>query len=321
MLRLTKAICLDGLKYSIMKRRGKNDVSKKKPPILTALLFGFTLFFSGVTQAQAPAATPCDPDYYKSLKAKAWLEAQREITQNQNLIFKPDSVLEYTCFERQLNALSQNAGSMFSENPKWGGAAAGMAGTLTGLVGTPMFSYLQANFRTSTSGTYGLLGGRIDGNDPAMTAVDATMTQPTITAGDYSCDIMNKIWQAAKCMNFSADISHDGFYTLEHYVNNDDKRFLPARCLKPTGLNSWDTNYDDAIVDPPWTRDPVNSFSDKLLYDGNPASCDGVTPIPTGIEIYVQGGITVPEKICVMPGCYYVPGTGNDTGKCVGVID
>ena len=79
------------------------------------------LLFSHSALAQF-AATPCDPDYYESLEARAWLEAQREITQNQNLIFKPDSVLEYTCFDNHLRELADHADEMFSETTRWGGS-------------------------------------------------------------------------------------------------------------------------------------------------------------------------------------------------------
>lgn len=294
---------------------------------MSAVLFGLFILINGLAYAQSPAASPCDPDYYKSLKAKAWMEAQREITQNQNLIFKPDSVLEYTCFEKQLGVLAKNAATMFSENPKWGGAAGGMATALTGLVASPMATYLLGNFQVAPNGSaYGLLGGRVNKNDPPITDADGNQVQAgnvgaiASGGGDYNCDIMNRIWHSAKCMGFAADGSHDGFYTLEHYANNDDKRFLPTQCVKPlttTGGDKWQANYADAITTPPWTKDPVNSYISELVYDGNPNSCSGITPVPTGIEIFIQGGLTRPEKICVMPGCYY----NSELDTCAGVIN
>ena len=101
------------------------------------------------TNAQTIADSPCDPEYFESLKSRAWLEAQREITQNQNLIFKPDSVLEYTCFGGHLAELSVHAADMFSENPRWGVNPGDMLGALTDLVYTAQVSYIEANFKTS----------------------------------------------------------------------------------------------------------------------------------------------------------------------------
>ena len=37
------------------------------------------------------APQPCDPQFFRQMESRAWLEAEREIMQNQNLIFKPDS--------------------------------------------------------------------------------------------------------------------------------------------------------------------------------------------------------------------------------------
>ena len=41
----------------------------------------------------------CDPQIMDLLETRAWLTAQREIVSNQNLIYKPDSTLEYSCFD------------------------------------------------------------------------------------------------------------------------------------------------------------------------------------------------------------------------------
>ncbi len=80
-------------------------------------------------QAPEPAPSACDPDYYETLEARAWLEAQREITQNQNLITKPDSVLQYTCFDKHLGALNKAAQEMFSGESEGGSISGGGGGS------------------------------------------------------------------------------------------------------------------------------------------------------------------------------------------------
>ena len=106
------------------------DIMHRKTGILRGRLLIAALLLLGVVASfgKAPAAappviapSPCDPLYYDSLESRGWLEAQREITQNQNLIFKADSVLEYTCFDRFANELAQHARDMFSESTRWGG--------------------------------------------------------------------------------------------------------------------------------------------------------------------------------------------------------
>lgn len=122
-------------------------------------------------------ATACDPEYMDALESRAWLEAQREITQNQNLISKPDSVLEYTCFNRFLNQMSHGFNvisqatstqpavydRLFSETGHWG-AVTGINSrstddTLENVVRTTMNAYLTRNFQ------HNFLGDRLPNID------------------------------------------------------------------------------------------------------------------------------------------------------------
>lgn len=61
----------------------------------------------------------CDPEFWDVLKDRAWMEAQREVTQNQNLIARPDSVLEMTCFDSFLDELGSYSDSNFPSDPDW----------------------------------------------------------------------------------------------------------------------------------------------------------------------------------------------------------
>lgn len=295
-----------------------------------------------VAQAGTFAASACDPDYYESLESRAWLEAQREITQNQNLIFKPDSVLEYTCFDNHLKELAQHAEDMFSETDRWGGSiianrATHMDGALVSLVMAAFDEYDDANFN------HGLLGGRIRAaSDWAGTAPGEASgfeydaedppggSNPNI-GGDYTCDIMQAVWQKAKCLNFVDSPGNDGFFKFDQYTGLD-KRFLPTRC----GANpDWTTNIQEATVGPgqvapftatgPWDSDVTNTYFDRLF----PASGCG-----TALTNRVRTGLTVfsnkasieyyREHICLVPGCFWEPSGGPGTlaspsgaGSCV----
>src|ERR1044072_4359830 len=77
--------------------------------IASAALCALLLCLSARVQA---ASTPCDPEYMDALEARAYLEAQREVAQNQNYILKPDSVLQYTCFDLFIGH--------FASDPNWG---------------------------------------------------------------------------------------------------------------------------------------------------------------------------------------------------------
>lgn len=59
--------------------------------------------------------TACDGNFMNQIQARAYMEASREVIMAQQMIHKPDSVLEYTCFDQFLNQASAQANS-FSES-------------------------------------------------------------------------------------------------------------------------------------------------------------------------------------------------------------
>lgn len=288
-------------------------------------LFAIIICFSVAQTALAGIApTPCDAQYYNSLKSRAWLEAQREITQNQNLIFKPDSVLEYTCFDRYMSvlagAVAGSAGggvgggiggseAMFSETTRWDSSAdTNMADALESLVGGALTSYINANF------SHDYLGGRMTGQNYTPSAVTKSSS--------YTCDTMATVWAEAKCMDFIQNPTNDttdGFFTFENYSTTPDKRFLPTRCQNATLPAKWKDEINLATVDDftPWTENNVLTYFDLL----DPANCANSLKIPTGV-IVVRSKlepVQYYEKVCVAAGCHYVPNNsspGPGSGSC-----
>lgn len=264
-----------------------NEFLKKIPLLLMGILLiapphhAFAQGGSGPTAADSS----CDPDYYDTLEARAWLEAQREITQNQNIISKPDSILEYTCFDSALGALDQAATGLFSEFASLSAP------------GTTAQNFIQENF----DNVHDLLGGRIDGS----------YSFEGVKTGSYSCDVMNSVWEESKCMNFVDEADFDGFYTLQEYVDNDDKRFPDGSCTKPA---NWTTERDNLTPDgTAWEEDIIKTFLEQITY----SACSDSEPIPTGVKI--KRAKAVPseydEMVCIMPGCYFEPAEGGG-GEC-----
>lgn len=261
--------------------------------------------------AQPIAPTPCDTVYYDSLEARAWLEAQREITQNQNLIFKPDSVLEYTCFDRFAGVLALEAINMFSETTRWGPILPpnSMDVALRNLVGGALNDYLRANFQH----TY--LGGR-------AAALDTVLPLPPIVGAPYNCNMMDQVWNLSKCMNFVDIPQLDGFFTFENYATTDDKRQLPVACAALGAV--WNANIRQAGLDPAnppaWPRDNVQTYLGWM----NPANCGilpNYPPIDTGVTVNRSKATpnNYVERVCIIPGCRYQPpaGGGAAMGTCV----
>ncbi len=254
--------------------------------------------------ASSIADTPCDETYYESLAARAWLEAQREITQNQNIILKPDSVFEYTCFDQLLWEFADHADEMFSETSAYGTplGALSMDNALSDLVLTSLNIYVDNNY-----GYYpGLLGGH-----PAALAIKHVLPASIgLGSSAYSCDIMKRVWHAAKCINFVTDADYDGFYTFDEYASStSDKRRLPTACTAIA--SNWSANLTTALTSGPWTNDPVQTYFEQT----SPQNCSDSNckcsqdPVPTGIMITGQNPPgPYEEKVCLQPGCRYHPG-------------
>ena len=315
-------------KQDFFKKFGRLNSPKKKSAVhgniksrafflaITALfILGHTGDFARADDAPSDtpiAADACDDAFYTSLENKAWLEAQRELVQNQNLIAKPDSVLQYTCFNKFLSHLAYRTDKLFSRDKTR------MRDALKGLVGNTVITYVNSNFRLDgvDGGPVGALGGR-----PAGSSVPMTMDDLTADPTTYDCDRMQQVWQAAKCTNFIEKNDTDGFFTFQEYsataAAGNDKRQYPAPMACHVVANEWSAHIIAAGLDPdtpvPWADDPMQTFKDQM----DPGNCGKTEypPIPTGLKVARPEGTPYEEHICVQPGCYYKPdGTGG--GDC-----
>jgi hypothetical protein len=276
-------------------------LSRMKSRALSLAFAGLVLVSSFPTFAQ-PAS--CDPRYWDSMKAKAWLEAQREIAQNQNLIYKPDSVLEYTCFDEFLNHLSQVVHvqhRLFSQTIEWGTITGpNMQAALSDLVGNALVPYITANFG------HNYLGGR--GNAAAGNGAIGP-----VASRNYACVEMDAVWQQAKCLNFIQQApvnrtARDDFFNLSWFASNDP-RDLPSACTADArwGLN---TNLAFNSGGGGYVEEAFLTYSSHFATAGCPAAA-----IPTGVLVRRQNYADYNEFVCINPGCAYVP-TGMNAGNC-----
>lgn len=255
-----------------------------------------------------PRAT-CDENFLNSMESRAWMEAQREIEQNQNLIVKADSVMEYTCFDQFLGHWAQHYASFFMGGAAGGNVKGDISKALTSLVQEGLEKYIKSNF------DHDYLGGR-DGT--------ARSTPAKVSSVSYSCSEMNKVWEEAKCYNFQpASESQDGFKMFEELVSaNSDPRKYPKGCKKDT---RWSDAHKVALLEPPWsTQDWIknNLPSYKTIRDFlDVNNCANIPPIPTGVIADagpppppgqqlgpgppVTSNLTWPDAVCAAPGCYY----------------
>ncbi len=132
------------------------------------------LAFFGLSSLPSPAfsqAVPatCDQDFLDVMEARAWMEGKREMEVAQRLILKPDSVLEYSCFNTRADQLQ--GANLFSKP--------GRPHSLKILVTASLNNYLD-NFWHS----YG--GGTVSGGS--------------------GCGVMRYVWDKLKCVDFDQNM-------------------------------------------------------------------------------------------------------------------
>lgn len=267
---------------------------RQRLPLISRTIAVFAVLTAFSIPAFAQPAT-CDPEYWEAMKSKAWMEAQREITQNQNLIYKADSVLEYTCFDRFLQSVAtviHNQRALFSETNHWSTPAPGnMTNALNTLVANSLPNYIGSNFG------HDYLGDRSN--------LDYTIGTAGGGAATYSCDQMAQVWQAAKCINFVDEASMDDFFYLSHY-DGFDPRQLPSgyACTADT---RWAAEMSKATNDADqYQEEPFQMYANFF----DTSSC-GATPIPTGITVDRNNIGNYQEHICANPGCSF-----DRSGSC-----
>lgn len=277
-------------------------------------------------------AATCDGDFMNQIYARAFMEASRETMMAQTYIRKPDSTLEYTCFDTMLNHVAEHAPPLFSESDRWDGvdiplniaySAAGnpdeipiavnmgaghIVPLLSSVVSDAMSNYLDSNF------DHAFLGGT-GGMDSSI----ATSVSP----GDYACGSMAAIWEIARCQNFP-----DGptlFMTFEELVTTDPRQFPElGACESPITAELIITAQN-----PPPARDTAVFDNLDLFVDLVAPAGACMDPIDTGITVmayeFTDGPSTAAnpsgvtrtgeeraDKVCVNPGCYY-----NGSDACI----
>lgn len=285
--------------------------------------------FIGPDPADAPA---CDADFFNQIYARAFMEAERENVLAQTYILKPDSVLEYTCMDRMISQVTPDAVSLFSENTSWDGktiplyhahTAAGDQTTVnlvvnpniggSNTINQPLQDVVLSALNTFVSSNFNhdFLGG---------TAGLGSSLSGSVSGGAYSCGALLAVWDIAKCQNLPTPAA-DAFWTFSELAAGDPRQLLAPACggtqittaMITTSRNAGPA-YANAIHD---RLDPLLQFT---LPANSTADCQ--PPIETGLQVTVldytfgsasstnpsgitQNEITIPEKVCINPGCYY----------------
>lgn len=247
----------------------------------------------------------------------------------QTLILRPDSVLEYSCFDDLASDVSTAADTIFSDNV----FSADLFNIPVETYDPPSTDYVAylptINATTvtppNTGQTTALTGpnppefppGRLfsSGLDTAigLLVFDAMFqyflsnfsqeyiggTFATIPSGTV-CNPMALVWQFVKCTNFDIDLFRD----FDQLVLIDSRQ-NPIPCNDSSRTTAWTTNFAAAFPAPGAAGGvvPVETFNDRL----DSSACSGVIPVKTGVQVYqgAPSSIVFEDAVCPAAGCYY----------------
>ena len=297
------------------------------------------------TGGSSIAPQTCDTQVWQTMEMRAKMETEREIMQNQNLIFKPDSILAYTCFDKFAAHASLYGGSLFTHTKYWDGKEiilwgdqgnyVGMDKAMENVVTKSMETYMTSNYDHSMLGGRGELMGAA-GLDKYST------TQVPSKGGEYACERMSRVWKAAKCMNFihNGNFAEDGYHPyidlkghnggqdVAGYQTYGDVRNFPANMKCDSSVqvdgNPWDQAWLKSRNEDSFGSmnkfykysEPLDKAYTDVRKKVDPEECSD--PILTGvtvIESLGSGGSDYADGVCTNPGCVFKK--GGDSGYCV----
>lgn len=242
--------------------------------LITALAIGAALLTAG---GAARALDPiCDIDLWSKMHARANIHTHMDSVTVQNLVYKPDSVLEYTCFERFLDVAINSMTYYFIPD------------YTDTIIRNGVQDYIFNNFGHT------FMGGRMP---------DAGGSAPA-SGSDYVCEAMSKVWEVSRCLNFANDDPPENFYTLTDFLNADDiRRYPEATCSKPA-MGAF------GVV--PVQGSPLNANTPVNAEDCGAAIQTGYKiniPVESG-ETRAQ---EYDEYVCINPTCNYDPASNSCT--------
>tara|TARA_R110001592_G_scaffold16881_14_gene71716 strand:+ start:3823 stop:5175 length:1353 start_codon:yes stop_codon:yes gene_type:complete len=243
----------------------------------------------------------CDGNFMNQIYSQAFMNASREVIMSEQIIHKPDSVLEYTCFDQWVSVAAEHAGPIFSESTTWEDhevclstgddtASSGRPPTcpdgsgenvvspqsvtinvvfpddhLDNVLEPLLFPTLQTYIDNNFSHTY--LG--------EATTIDNDLDTSDIGSGSYNCSHMSTVWNIAKCIDFEED---DRFRTFEDLVNADP-RSIPVECSAGfSASDAVEAGTNSTKLD---STTPGSSTSSTSIMNPCPASAAVVSGVNT----------------------------------------
>lgn len=159
----------------------------------------------------------CATDTWTAMVNQAVMETRREDILNKRFIVKPDTVLDYSCFDLYVKKTADSAGPLFSETKTWANLPVDLIGKTVNIkreLGSKSLDGALMDVVQSVAIDY----RRGQFNNPHL----AGSTPVDSSAGETNCDVMAKVWKASKCKNFD-DVAV--FYTFEDLKTKEPREY------------------------------------------------------------------------------------------------
>ncbi len=277
----------------------------------------------------------CDSNFNDVMHARARIEAMREMEVAQALILKPDSVLEYSCFDDRLNELGVSMNMMFSGNiynrylfsipPQQWDADEDSA-----------IRIMPDGITAPNTGQEILLpgpnppGGPLSGHGyvalgqlvyNAMFEFLAMNFSHVYAGGTYSeipagtmCNPMEVVWKFLKCQNFNQDL----FINFDDIAGNDPRSLIVNPTQMPPCANADRIALWEALVAAAFPQaNAMGGVESVVTYLPllDSSQCSSVKPIMTGVKVYKtvnEKTETFDDGVCLPAGCTY-----DGAGQCL----
>jgi len=304
------------------------------------LVCALAVFVSSAVSAQSLPDT-CDGDFYEVMRAQSWMEAKREMEIAQTLILKPDSVLEYSCFNNQLKALGDVSKDMFGnatgstklfqQPPQTytpGDDASGDFPQFLPAVDEDSVTAPHTGQNTVQFGPQppGGIGNARLGNVMGILTVDSEFSYNVDNFGhpylggffpgspsSTVCDPMQIVWDFAKCQNFQSV----RFLTFSELASADP-RVVPLYNTLNCNVAGRSAKWNAAIAAtnfPPGVAVGAEAVVTNIsMMDSK--DCKATPAVLTGLQIERNtplGSVSYDDAVCLAAGCYfdYAAGTCN----------
>ncbi|GEM_PF-1967740 len=269
------------------------------------------------TNKTGATTSACDGNFMNQIYSRAYMEASREVIMSEQLIHKPDSVLEYTCFDQLVNIAAHNAGTAFSESTEWedvdlnlwvggdhGDGDPGDRPHTHGCDDTCPDKEPEDNYNVVFPDDrldirleallFPTLKNYIDNNYShtfmgESINIDNTLSTGSIGSNSYLCSHMSTVWDISRCIDFGED---DRFRSFKHLVESDP-RTIPQSCSP--GHES-----DDTIEAGESTTKYENTNPGGGHFEKMPSDLEATTEI-AGVDVGIDIDID-PEELCPPAG-------------------